>query len=181
MLKCHNCEKYKMVVIELIYIIVKMKLVRNLMRLSYETVTIELKNGTIVHGTVDCIDMAMNTHLRSVKMATKNKDPINLDTFSIRGNNVRYFILPEALPLDSLLIDESNIGSRAWLLRVFCYGPQKIRSYVAMEVCDFFGSNSGIGGLMRILSLDCAAASQSLLMSDCPASLCYLGAEKGER
>lgn len=77
------------------------------MRLSHETVTIEMKNGSIVHGTVAGVDMAMNTHLRSVKLTLKNKEPINLDTFSIRGNNIRYFILPETLPLDTMLIDDT--------------------------------------------------------------------------
>ena len=49
----------------------------------------------------------MNTHLKSVKMTLKNKDPVQLDTLSIRGNNVRYFILPDSLPLDTLLIDDA--------------------------------------------------------------------------
>ena len=49
----------------------------------------------------------MNTHLKSVKMTLKNKDPVQLDTLSIRGNNVRYFILPDSLPLDTLLIDDT--------------------------------------------------------------------------
>ncbi|KAF8947091.1 Small nuclear ribonucleoprotein Sm D1 [Haplosporangium gracile] len=78
-----------------------------LMKLNTETVTVELKNGTIVHGTVTGVDMSMNTHLRAVKMTVKNKDPVSLESLSIRGNNIRYFILPENLPLDTLLIDDS--------------------------------------------------------------------------
>ncbi|KAF9177872.1 Small nuclear ribonucleoprotein Sm D1, partial [Haplosporangium sp. Z 27] len=78
-----------------------------LMKLNTETVTVELKNGTIVHGTVTGVDMSMNTHLRAVKMTVKNKDPVSLDTLSIRGSNIRYFILPDSLPLDTLLIDDS--------------------------------------------------------------------------
>ncbi|KAF9432607.1 mRNA splicing protein smd1 [Entomortierella beljakovae] len=77
------------------------------MKLTTETVTIELKNGTIVHGTVTGVDMSMNTHLRAVKMTVKNKDPVSLDTLSIRGSNIRYFILPDSLHLDTLLVDDS--------------------------------------------------------------------------
>ncbi|PAV59443.1 hypothetical protein WR25_13552 isoform D [Diploscapter pachys] len=113
-----------------------MKLVRFLMKLSHETVTVELKNGTLVTGrgeieittrktrvilkitqretsrksnftgTIMGVDVAMNTHLRAVKMIQKNKEPISLDTLSVRGNNIRYIILPDALPLDTLLIDD---------------------------------------------------------------------------
>ena len=53
------------------------------------------------------VDMQMNTFLKTVKMTTRNRDPVSLDTLSIRGNNIRYFILPDALPLDTLLVDDA--------------------------------------------------------------------------
>ncbi|KAI3383864.1 hypothetical protein SNEBB_006407 [Seison nebaliae] len=84
-----------------------MKLVRFLMKLSRTTVTIELKNGASVTGTISGVDMSMNTHLKTVKFTSKNKEPMQMDFLSIRGNNIRYFILPEALPLDTLLIDDT--------------------------------------------------------------------------
>ncbi|CAJ0557706.1 unnamed protein product, partial [Mesorhabditis spiculigera] len=83
-----------------------MKLVRFLMKLSHESVVIELKNGTLVKGSILGVDVAMNTHLRSVKMTQKNKEEVSMDTLSVRGNNIRYIILPDTLPLDTLLIDE---------------------------------------------------------------------------
>ncbi|KAG9508747.1 Aldo-keto reductase family 1 member B10 [Fragariocoptes setiger] len=79
-----------------------------LMKLSHETVTIELKNGTVVTGTITGVDVAMNTHLKSVKMVPfRGANPISLETMSIRGNNIRYFILPDALSLATLLVDDT--------------------------------------------------------------------------
>ncbi|CAO3634461.1 unnamed protein product [Cunninghamella blakesleeana] len=40
-------------------------------------------------------------------MTVKNCDPVSLDTISIRGNNIRCVILPDSLPLDTLLIDDT--------------------------------------------------------------------------
>lgn len=51
--------------------------------------------------------MSMNTHLKSVKMTIKGKEPMPMDTLSVRGNNIRLIILPESLPLDTLLIDDA--------------------------------------------------------------------------
>lgn len=87
-----------------------MKLVRFLMKLSHETVTIELKNGSVVHGTITGVDVAMNTHLKAVKVTLKNREELQLETLSIRGNNIRYFLLPDSLPLETLLIDDAPKG-----------------------------------------------------------------------
>lgn len=77
------------------------------MKLSNEPVTVEMKNGTIVNGTITGLDVSMNTHLKSVKMTTKNSDPVSLESLSIRGNNIRYFILPDAINLDNMLVDDT--------------------------------------------------------------------------
>jgi small nuclear ribonucleoprotein D1 len=63
--------------------------------------------GTIVHGTITSVSPQMNTALRTVKMTPKGQDPISLDTMNLRGSTIRYFILPDSLPLDTLLIDDS--------------------------------------------------------------------------
>lgn len=83
-----------------------MKLVRFLMKLTNETVTIELKNGTVVMGTVTGVDISMNTHLKTVKMTIKGYEPILMDHLTVRGNNIRYFFLPENIPIETLLIDD---------------------------------------------------------------------------
>lgn len=83
-------------------------LCRFLMKLSHETVTIELKNGSIVHGTIVGVDVSMNTHLKTVKMTPyRGATPVQLDQLTIRGNNIRYVILPDALALDTLLLDDA--------------------------------------------------------------------------
>ena len=51
--------------------------------------------------------MQMNTHLKTVKLTARNRPVAALDTLSIRGNNIRYFVLPDALPLDTLLVDDA--------------------------------------------------------------------------
>ena len=77
------------------------------MKLNNESVTIELKNGTVVSGTVTGVDVSMNTYLRNVKCTVKGKNPMNQDFLSIRGNNIRYYILPDSLNLDTLLVDDT--------------------------------------------------------------------------
>ena len=78
------------------------------MKCTNETVTIELKNGTVLQGTIGSVDVSMNTHLKTVKMTVKNGDPVHLDNMNVRGNNIRYVLLPDSLPLDSLLVDDGK-------------------------------------------------------------------------
>lgn len=85
-----------------------MKLVKFLMKLTNETVTIELKNGSVVVGTITGVDVSMNTHLKAVRLTVKGNDPVSLDHLTIRGNNIRYFFLPESLSIDSLLVDDTT-------------------------------------------------------------------------
>ena len=67
-----------------------MKLVRFLMKLANETVTVEMKNGTVATGTVAGVDNKMNIHLKAVKMTLKGRAAQKLETLSVRGNNVRH-------------------------------------------------------------------------------------------
>lgn len=64
-------------------------------------------SGTILHGTITSVSPQMNTALRAVKMTPRGRDPISLDTINIRGSTIRYYILPDSLPLDTLLIDDA--------------------------------------------------------------------------
>jgi len=49
----------------------------------------------------------MNTSLRNVRMTARGQETLPLDAMNIRGSTVRYFILPDSLPLDTLLIDDA--------------------------------------------------------------------------
>ena len=50
----------------------------------------------------------MNTHLKAVKLTLKGKNPITMDHLSVRGNSIRYYILPDSLNLETLLVEETT-------------------------------------------------------------------------
>ena len=83
-----------------------MKLVKFLMKLKNETVTVELKNGSTATGTITDVDSKMNVHLKLVKLTPKKQTPVSIENYSIRGNNIRHVVLPEYLPIDTLLEDD---------------------------------------------------------------------------
>ncbi|KAF7358301.1 Small nuclear ribonucleoprotein Sm D1 [Mycena venus] len=51
------------------------------------------------------VDMQMNTHLKTVKITVHNRVPASLNALSVCGNNICYFVLPDALLLDTLIDD----------------------------------------------------------------------------
>jgi small nuclear ribonucleoprotein D1 len=63
--------------------------------------------GTVVNGTIQGVDMSMNTHLKTVRLTMRNREPVPLESLSIRGNAIRYYILPDSIPVDTLLIDDA--------------------------------------------------------------------------
>ena len=89
-----------------------MKLVHFLRKLVRETVTVELKDNTVVSGTVVGVDSAMNTHLRLVEIARPGQDPRRLDNMTVRGASIRYVILPDVINLGILLEDDSPRKTR---------------------------------------------------------------------
>lgn len=54
------------------------------MKLTNESVKVELKNGTVVEGTITGVDVSMNTHLKTVSLTIKGYDPVSLDHLTIR-------------------------------------------------------------------------------------------------
>jgi small nuclear ribonucleoprotein D1 len=43
-------------------------------------------------------------------LTVKGRETISLDHLTIRGNNIRYFLLPESLPLETLLVNDTNVN-----------------------------------------------------------------------
>eukprot|EP00835_Amoeboradix_gromovi_P000943 NODE_35_length_31537_cov_0.293403.p25 type:complete len:106 gc:universal NODE_35_length_31537_cov_0.293403:12438-12755(+) len=84
-----------------------MQLVRFVQKLKNETVVIELKDNTIIEGTIQSVDISMNIHLKTVKKIYK-KETFNLDTLTVRGASIRSIVLPDSLPLDNLLVDDTQ-------------------------------------------------------------------------
>lgn len=83
-----------------------MKLVKFLMKLKNEVVTVELKDGAVVYGTIEAVDIKMNLHMKLVKLTLKDRAPVNLENYSVRGNQIRHVVLPDYLPIDTLLIED---------------------------------------------------------------------------
>lgn len=84
-----------------------MKLIKFLMKMKNETITVEMKNGTVVIGTIVLVDNKMNIYLKQCKVTQKKDPTLSLENYNIRGSMIRYIILPETLPIDTLLVDDN--------------------------------------------------------------------------
>jgi len=73
-----------------------------------ESVTVELKNGTIIHGFLIKIDTYMNLYLKNAKRASNGRNSILIPTVSIRGTKIRYIVLPNWLNFDSIFSDNEK-------------------------------------------------------------------------
>ena len=85
-----------------------MKLIQFLRKLVRETIDIELKDDTVIRGSVVGVDSAMNTHVRNVLITRPSKkETETLESMTVRGSSIRYIILPQTINLDLLLKEEA--------------------------------------------------------------------------
>jgi small nuclear ribonucleoprotein D1 len=49
----------------------------------------------------------MNVHMKRVKITVRGRKPESLEVLSIRGASIRCILLPDALNLDALLVDDT--------------------------------------------------------------------------
>lgn len=86
------------------------RLINVLQQLRNEAVTLELKNGSVITGTIVSVDQSMTTHLQNVKVTVKDKEAVLLDELSIRGSTIRFFVFPETFNVDGAL-QKASAGS----------------------------------------------------------------------
>ena len=84
-----------------------MKIPFFLKKILNEIITVELKNGVTVYGTLCKFDKSMNLYLRHVKKCLSKSKSIYFESISIRGSMVRYIILPDWLNLDLILTENA--------------------------------------------------------------------------
>jgi hypothetical protein len=90
----------------------------------------------------------MNTHLKTVKLTLRGKNPVTLDHLSVRGNNIRYYILPDSLNLDTLLVDDTprvKVKKPTAGMHLFAEKYSvRLEIYCCLQVLDSFQSYSNV-------------------------------------
>lgn len=64
------------------------------------SVTIELKSGEIYRGYLTVAEDNMNCHLSGVTMRARDGRMSKLENVFLRGNQVRFVVLPEIYPVE---------------------------------------------------------------------------------
>ncbi|CAN4090101.1 unnamed protein product [Withania somnifera] len=78
----------------------------------------------------------MNTHLKAVKITLKGKNPVTLDHLSVRGNNIRYYILPDSLNLETLLVEETpRVKPKKPTAGIVIFLRTTFRCFFMLSVC----------------------------------------------
>lgn len=90
-----------------------MQLIKFLYKLVGERLTVELKDGSSIEGTLTNITSNMNVTMQQVNWLKPNlNQTIKLDNLNIRGNMIRQIILPDTINVDNLLNDVNQLRSR---------------------------------------------------------------------
>jgi len=84
-----------------------------LSKIKNENITVELKNGTILHGILVNSDKSMNIYLKKVKKTNFSTFDLFLENISIRGNTIRYIVLPIWINFDTLLYFNDKIHKKS--------------------------------------------------------------------
>jgi small nuclear ribonucleoprotein D1 len=79
-----------------------MKITAIFKKIKNEIITIELKNGIILNGSVENVDPYMNIYLKHVKRTFKGKNSNIIPTISVRGSRIRFIILPDWINFDNV-------------------------------------------------------------------------------
>lgn len=90
----------------------------------------------------------MNTHLKTVKLTLKGKNPVTLDHLSVRGNNIRYYILPDSLNLETLLVEETPRVKPKKPTAGFCFNSSTFLHFVV----DFISVYAALISFSRFFS-----------------------------
>ncbi|KAG6606428.1 Small nuclear ribonucleoprotein SmD1b, partial [Cucurbita argyrosperma subsp. sororia] len=115
-----------------------MKLVRFLMKLNNETVSIELKNGTVVHGTITGVDISMNTHLKAVKLTLKGKNPVTMDHLSRHpGSSPRNLLQGSLWGVDEDEAVGVVVVVDARFVAVSNFDLRSVNTCILGKVCEF--------------------------------------------
>lgn len=90
----------------------------------------------------------MNTHLSGVKLILKGKNPVALDHLTVRGNNIRYYIIPDSVTLDTMLVDKKLRGKSKKPTGMLS------SSFITSRELDTFGFTTFLSTFLVLIDLD---------------------------